>query len=272
MTDVGVEVLGRFGLTAESNSRMGIEEMRPFADFLISGHAPVKKDEVYLNLASTDDRLRENAIDRQLAYVNAVAQLPKLKQINLHFAPRRWVDDAQPDGHEFDYDRQIDAIRQIAAMAAERGIEIVLENLPVTWRDVPDDTTGDQVDWSNRNAYFGTTPEEWIGVCEEVARPNVALCLDSSHACTYAHLFPEHKRPEVMMSFLARPDLLKHVHWSDNYLYDSRGREDSHAFVGKGTLPEEIHRTIKGLDATLMLEHSPPPEELEEELEYIDGL
>ena len=217
MTNVGVEVLRRFGLTAESNSRMGIEDMMPFADFLISGHAPVKKDEVYLNMAAKDDDVRENAIGRQLSYVNAVTQFPRLKQINLHFAPKRWVDDAQPHSQEVDYDRQIDAIRQIAALAAERGLEIVLENLPLYWKEVPDDTTGDQVDWSSRNAYFGIAPEEWISVCEEVARPNVALCLDSSHACTYAHMFPEQQRPEVMMSFLARPDLLRHVHWSDNY-------------------------------------------------------
>jgi hypothetical protein len=74
------------------------------------------------------------------------------------------------------------------------------------------------------------------------------------------------------MGFLAKPHLIRHVHWSDNYLYDTRGRNDSHASVGQGSLPIEMHRAIKGLDATLLLEHFYSIEELEEELEYIDRL
>ena len=80
MTEVGVAVLRRFGLTAESNSRNSIEEMMPFADFLISGHAPVKQDEVFLNIASMDDHIRETSIKKYLAYVNEVTQFPKLKK------------------------------------------------------------------------------------------------------------------------------------------------------------------------------------------------
>ena len=40
-----------------------------------------------------------------------------------------------------------------------------------------------------------------------------------------------------MLAFLSRPDLIRHVHWNDNYLYDFRGRKDSHAALDHGTLP-----------------------------------
>jgi sugar phosphate isomerase/epimerase len=74
------------------------------------------------------------------------------------------------------------------------------------------------------------------------------------------------------MAFLKRPELIRHVHWSDNYLYDNRGRKDSHLSVGKGTLPKHLHEQIKKLDATILLEHFHGIAELEEELKYIDQL
>ena len=63
------------------------------------------------------------------------------------------------------------------------------------------------------------------------------------------------QREGKISAFLSRPDLIKHVHWSDNYLYDVRGRKDSHLSVGKGTIPTDFHRLVKELDATILLEH-----------------
>ena len=129
------------------------------------------------------------------------------------------------------------------------------------------------MDWTGRNECFGASPEEWAQVCEDVDRPNVGLCLDSSHACTYAHSFADPgKRTERVLAFLTVPHLIRHVHWNDNYLYDVRGRTDSHAVLGKGSLPIELHRGIKRLDATVVLEHFYSIEELEEELGFIEGL
>ena len=241
MPDVGLEVLERLGLTAEANTDMSLEEMTPFVGVLVSGHAPTRKDGMRLNIAATDD-FRQVSIGEHLAYVDAVSRLPRLRQVNIHFAPKRWVEDTQLYGQESDYGLMIDAIMQIASFAAERGKEIVLENHIRHWTDIPDDVTGDGVDWTDRNGYFGVAPEEWIGACKDVDRQNVALCLDTSHACTHTHLFPEEKRPDVLMSFLAEPQLIRHVHWSDSYLYDQRGRTDSHAVVGKGSLPTDFHR------------------------------
>ena len=58
----------------------------------------------------------------------------------------------------------------------------------------------------------------------------------------------------------------------DYYLYDVRGRQDSHLSVGRGTIPTEFHKRIKRLEATILLEHFYTLDELEEELEFIDKL
>ena len=74
------------------------------------------------------------------------------------------------------------------------------------------------------------------------------------------------------MKFLSRPDLINHVHWSDNYLYDIRGRNDSHLAVGSGTIPADFHKAVKSLDATILLEHYYSENQLIQELEFIDKL
>ena len=249
-----------------------IEAADAFADVLVSAHAPIMDGEVRLNIAATDEKFRRMSIDRILGYVNTARRYPNVRQVNIHFAPRRWVADTQTGGQEGDYDLLIDGVREIAAFAAGHEIEIVMENNNAYWPGVPDDVPAEDVDWSERNGYFGMAPEEWRQVCEDVGRANVGLCLDSSHTCTYAHTFPEAEREERVMAFLARPDLIRHVHWNDNYLFDERGRTDSHALLGKGSLPIEMHRAIKYLDATLLLEHFYSVGELEEELQFVDSL
>ena len=250
-----------------------LDNIRRYSEVLISAHAPSAIGDLRLNVAATDDGFRRESIDHISAYVDRARRYPNVKQVNIHFAPRRWVEDTQTRGQHGDYGRLIDGVREIATFAEGHDIEIVMENGTAKWSDVPDDVPAAHVDWSERNVYFGMPPEEWVQACLDVDRPNVGLCLDSSHVCTYAQTFAEDsRREEVAMAYLARPDLIRHVHWSDNYLYDPRGRNDSHLSVGKGTLPTEMHRAIKRLDATLLLEHFYTAEELEEELAYIDGL
>ena len=161
----------------------------------------------------------------------------------------------------------------LADYAAASGLELVIENTNAYFDGVPDEVAADDIDWSERNLTFGASPEEWIQIALDVDRPNVGLCLDSSHTCTYAHTFADHeRRREVVMAFVSRPELIRHVHWNDNYLYDTRGRNDSHAVLGRGTLPLDMHRAIKSLDATIVIEHFYSVEDLEEELDFIERL
>jgi sugar phosphate isomerase/epimerase len=268
----GLATLKRLGLKAEASMVDDIEMADEFSEVMISAHAPATVGEQRLNIAATDEPFRRISIETIVAYVEAASRYPDVRQVNIHFAPRRQVADTQLQGQEGDYDLLIDGVREIAAYADTCDIEIVMENNNANWADFGDDVRAEDVDWSDRNGYFGMAPEEWAQTCIDVNRPNVGLTLDSSHTCTYAHTFPEEQREERIMAFLAKPHLIRHVHWNDNFLYDMRGRTDSHAMVGKGTLPEELHRGIKYLDATLLLEHFYSVEGLEEELAYIDSL
>ncbi len=269
----GIDNLKRLGLKTEFRPHSPVEDLSPFAERAISGHAPYTKDGMRLNFAATDDEYRELSVNEMMSYIDMIRRFPSARQINMHFAPKQWLDESQTGGRYGDYDLMIDSIREFADYSARWGIEIVLENNNAYFVDVPDDTSADEIDWSKRNQVFGASPEEWIHICEDVARQNVFLCLDSSHACTYAHTFADpDRRKEAVLSFLSRPELIKHVHWNDNYLYEARGRNDSHALLGKGTLPLEMHTAIKGLDATILLEHFYSIEELEEELEFIASL
>jgi sugar phosphate isomerase/epimerase len=269
----GIDNLRRLDLSTEASSLSGPEEIRPFSDFAISAHAPMSKDEMRLNIAATDEDFRQISINELLGYVDMVRQFPKIRQINMHPAPKQWLNKTQASGRRGDYSLMVEGIRRIAAYAGQWGLEIVLENNNAYFDDTPDDVSADQIDWSEMNQSFGSSPEEWIRICEDVDRPNVALCLDSSHVCTYAQTVADpQRRKDITMAFLAKPHLIRHVHWNDNYLYDPRGRKDSHALIGKGSLPVELHRAIKGLDATILIEHFYTTEELEEELDYIARL
>ena len=244
-----------------------------FWDLAISGHAPTSKGGLPLNIADTDDEVRRMSVAEFLGYLELVRRLPRLKQVNMHPPPKHWQDETRAAVRHGDYGLMIEGIRQIADVAARWEIEVVLENNIVDWTGIADDTPLEQVDWEDSNADFGVAPEEWIRICEDVGRANVALCLDTSHVCTYAHTIADpERRADTVMAFVARPDLIRHVHWNDNYLYDLRGRSDSHALLGKGTLPIELHKAVKGLDATLLIEHFYTIEDLEEELRYIARL
>ncbi len=269
----GLETLQALGLYAESSTLQDIRVLGDYAEVLISAHAPTTaSDASRLNIATPEHDFREMSIGVITSYIDEAGRYPNVRQVNIHFAPRHWVEEAQTAGQVGDYDLLIDGVRRIAAHAAERDIEIVMENGNAYWKDLDDDVDTEALDWTDRNRYFGSAPEHWIEVCEDVDRDNVGLCLDSSHTCTYAQTFPESQREERVMAFLQKPELIRHVHWSDNYLYDVRGRNDSHLSVGKGTLPTPMHQRIKRLDATILLEHFYTVEELEEELLYIDSL
>ena len=270
---VGIENLKRLNLNVEAGTRLNLEKLSPFTDVIVSAHAPYGKDGMRLNIAAVDDDFRNMSIDYLIDYIDTARHLPHLKKVNMHCAPKRWQDAKQIGGWIGDYDRLIDAIRQVATFAGEHELSIVVENNRAYWDGISDETPAAAADRREMNDYFGTSPEEWLQIGEDVNLPNVSLCLDPSHSCTYAQIFADPaKRVEVMMAYLAKPNLLGHVHWNDNDLYGVQGRQDSHMCIGKGTLPLEFHRTIKRLDATLLLEHFYTIEELEEELAHIDRL
>jgi len=270
----GLQNINEYDLRSETSLRDNVNDFREYADVLYSAHAPTTIGDERLNIAATDSDFRNECILVFKDYIDRCADFPHIRQLNMHYGLKNWVSETQPRGQKGDYETHVESIRTLSDYARKSGIEIVLENLICYWKvnDIADDTDWDQVDWRNTKEAFGMDPKEWIQMCLDVDRDNVHLCLDTSHVSTYAHRFQEHERAERIQAFLDRPDLITHVHWSDNYLYDVRGRNDSHLSVGKGSIPTDFHREIKGLEATILLEHFYTKEELHEELQYIENL
>jgi len=274
LTKAGVEQLRRLNMTTEIKGHLNMEAWQPFRELVASAHVPhIFPDGSRVNIATPDDAFRQHSLNHTITYIQAVSQFPNIKKITMHTAPKRWITKHQVAGQHGDYELMIEGIRQIAYEVAEHNLMLVIENNNTYWDDVPDDVSAADADLSNANCHFGSAPDEWLRIHEDAASPEVYLCFDPSHACTYCQtLLTNEGRVDAMMAFLSEPDYINHVHWNDNYLFDPRGRQDSHLCIGQGTIPHEFHAEVKKLNATLFLEHFYSVEVLEEELHYIESL
>ena len=268
----GRDVLLRHGFGAEAATTLDNANHVGVEDLVRTAHAPYSGPEGRFSIADVDDGLREEAIGRIEDYIDgAKARFPNLEKINMHCSPKRWADEARPLQGE--YDRLIDAIRRIGAKAEQHGLTVVVENNRAYWEDVGEEVSADQVDRAAQNEYFGVEPDEWITVQRDVDRPNVFLCLDTSHACTFVQTVTgEAERKAMMLSYLEAGEALRHVHWNGNDLLTNVGRQDTHMSLHKDDLPDELHARLRNWDATLLLEHWYGEEALEGELAYIDAL
>ena len=267
----GREMMERCGLGAEAPTIL-TDEVNGVADLVVTAHAPFSGMDGRYSIADVDDARRSDSIDAIRRYVEeAVHRFPSLRKINMHASPKIWVYDTHM--LKGNYDRLIDAIREIADVAAGHGLEVVVENNRAYWTTVPDSVGAAEANRDAEPDYFATGPEEWIQIQKDVDRPNVFRCLDSSHACTFAQIQPEGEaREAVMREYLEDADTLRHVHWNGNDLGTNVGRDDTHMTLGKDGLPEGLHSAIKALGATLLLEHFQSEQDLEEELEYVRSL
>lgn len=274
LTKAGVEQLRRLNMTTEIKGHLNLGAWQPFSGLIASAHVPhIFPDGSRVNIATPDEAFRQYSLKHTITYIQAVSQFPNIKKITMHTAPKRWITKHQKAGQGGDYELMIDGIRQIADEVAEHNLLLVIENNNTYWDGIPDAVSATDADLSAANCHFGSAPDEWLRIYEDVASPDVYLCLDPSHACTYCQTLPtDEERVDAMMAFLAKPGYINHVHWNDNYLFDPRGRQDSHLCIGQGTIPREFHAEIKKLDATFFLEHFYSIEALEEELQYIDNL
>ena len=212
-----------------------IESADEFSEVMISAHAPATVGEQRLNIAATDEPFRRLSIDTIVAYVKAASRYPHVRQVNIHFAPKRYVADSQPHGQEGDYDLLIDGVREIAAFADTRGIEIVMENINAYWTDLGDDVQAEDVDWSDRNVYFGMAPEDIPCVPLEVQPGDVVVFQEY---VLHSSFGGDPGRHQLALSFFANPttedeikevtDLHNSTKWtvrpSESYINSDRPR------------------------------------------------
>ena len=112
-----------------------INNMGGFSDILVSAHAPAVIRDLRLNIGSTDADFRATSVQVIIDYVSRAAGYPNVRQINLHFAPKRWHDDVQTVGRDGEYDLFIHGVREIAGFCERYDLELVLENNNAYWTD-----------------------------------------------------------------------------------------------------------------------------------------
>ncbi len=264
----------RLGLTVEASLKYDmldddsrLSDLYAWRELTSSVHLPFSLADRRLNIAALDDTWRQHSLDTLTRSLEIASRLDA-RRVVIHSAPRYW--DGQTVG---EYDRLIEGLRQIAASAGRYDLTVCLENNRTYW-DGCDPTQGpESIDRSGINAYFGVEPHEWIAQVANAGAQNLHLCLDTSHAVTTAQTATSFdRRVAVMDEFLAAGDRIIHVHWNDNYLFDTRGRKDSHRPLGQGSLPLDFQRRVSCLNASFHLERVLNASQLVEEMSYIDAL
>ena len=157
-----------------------------------------------------------------------------------------------------DYDLMIQSFRELADFAAARNIILCIEN---------------QVLRPNTKRYADNA-DEWLALPADIGRDNILLTLDSSHAATSAAIHEDYAdRLRALEQFLARPDLIGRVHWSDARLLNREAlHNDMHLVPGKGDLPIDFHRRLHRLPVVKLLEQRCTEAEVAEALDYIATL
>jgi len=277
-TRAGASVARRHGLRCEAPTDWTHESVAPCRDLLFTGHAPFSR-EGRLNIGALDEEYRRVSREIIAGYIRAAVVFPSVRTVVLHPAPRTWNETAgsrHPLKQVSDYELFIQGLRELARTAEQVGVGLVLENNRAYWEEIPNDEPYDPGKHDGTvPEYFATSAEEWAGVPADVGAPNLQLCLDTSHAVTYAHRFPEQERLTVLQSYLdLGAELIRHVHWNGNTLTCRAGRADRHLPLGAGDLPPAFHHRVGALTAarSFTLERWVDEDTLAAELEFINTL
>jgi sugar phosphate isomerase/epimerase len=265
-------VVADLGLGIDGTIKANGEVVLPdaVAPSLFSFHLPYSGGDLggRWNVGALDDAVCHAAVEAVKRAVDVATQRGAQRGIIHPMGIGRW------DGQvEATWERTVAGLREIVDHARATGLELCLENNRLYWDGIADETPPEAADRSATNAIFGSTPAEWPGLWHAIGREELRLCLDTSHASTYAALSSNPAQAAALLDeYLAEPELIAHVHWSDSWLCDPRGRLDAHLPVGTGTLPRAFHARVKALRATKHLEHKATPAQLRAEVSFIAAL
>jgi len=274
----GAEVARRHGLLCEAPTNWDDPSVAQCMELLYTAHAPFVW-EGRLNIGAIHGDYQAFSLKVISDYIERARDFPSVRTIVLHPSPRLWNETAgveHPLEQVGDYGLFIVALQGLAKQASDLGLDLVLENNRAYWKDIPEEDSYQPAKHDdNVREYFATSPEQWAQVPEDVGAANVGLCLDTSHATTYAHRFPRQQRLAVVERYLELGgERIWHVHWNDNTPDEGSGREDRHLALGRGTLPRAFHRrlwTCAGV-RSFTLERWMDEETLAAELAFVRGL
>jgi sugar phosphate isomerase/epimerase len=264
-------VLAELGLGVEGSiSAAGeVSLPEPAAPYLYSFHLPYSRDGSRFNVGGAGEAGPREVLDCLKRAIDLATSRGAARGIIHPMGIARWEGCV-----EATWERTVAGLVEVVDYARGAGLQLCLENNVYYWDGIPDETRPEDAPPEGRLSHiYGSTPAEWLGLWEAIGRDELRLCLDTSHAATYAARSSDPAQAARLLDeFLARPDLIAHVHWSDSWLCDPRGRRDAHLHVGTGTLPAAFHARVKALQATKHLEHKTTPEQLRAELAHIATL
>lgn len=227
-------------------------DYKQYEPYIFGVHLPYRN----MNLAAIDEEWRRKSVEYIKSAIDFAAENYSAEHYVMH-----------PTGYEVYrdkiigyYEYLIPSLIEIADHAAKLNKIICLEN---------------QVIWApNIERSFGYCAAEWYRIQRDVDHPNVMLTLDSSHAATSVAIYDDlADRQKHIFDFLAHPELIKRVHWSDSVLKDNTSKyNDMHLVPGRGDLPREFHQALNELPCLKTLEQSVSDEEHIFSFEYIASL
>ena len=268
------EVVEQHGLRVEV-AGADTEAQPSVADLTHAVHMPFNEAPLgRLNYAATEPDFRNRSLERIKECLQAAGSgFPNAQIAVIHGSPSRWITHEHPGARSGNYELFIEGLRELADCAADNGLLLVLENNNCYWYNNSLEYTWVDSEPHSELRYFATTSAHWIRAWEDAAHANLKLCLDTAHACTYAHTFDDHtERTEALLGYFDHPEAIGHVHWNGHLAFEPKGRVDEHLTVGDGTIPVEVHRRIKQLDVRPTLEHYHGEGALKRELDFIREL
>jgi sugar phosphate isomerase/epimerase len=173
-------------------------EIAETTDLVITIHLPYSD----LNLASMNRPIWEETLRQMKKCLSLASDFSRLAVAHPgHLSP---LGSQMPDKA---WEQNILGLQEICDHAAELDMMVAVENMV------------------NIEALFGRTPEELVGIIENVGRDNLGFVFDVGHANTNGNVD----------QFLKLKDLMVHAH-----LHDNMGRRDEHLPLGKGTVDWQI--------------------------------
>ena len=227
------------------------EEFPQYIPFVGGIHLPYSN----INLAATDAELRRNGIGK---FKNSIKTALQYNIDTMVFHPCGIFSQDKQDVGKYPF--LIDSLREIADFAASYGVTLAMENQVLRHPDM--------------RIIAACSSEEWFQLHSDIARKNVKLTLDTSHAASVAaHGATLEERHRLLWGFLERPELIARFHWSDARLAaDEAVYNDMHLVPGQGDLPRELHKTILEHSAVKLLEQKCSEAEVSQGLEFIAAL
>ncbi len=202
-------------------------------------HLPYTFEGRRLNIADNEPAVRRESMALIVEILKRASEIPAVTRYVVHpLALETW--DGRPRGT---FSAAVDGFSEILHRSAPYlHCPIALENNRVYFPRRP------RAPRTNR--IIADNPAEWMRLAEAVGHRAFGLCLDTSHAVTTALLHPQKRRDTVLRRFLSAGTRIIHVHWSGNFPYDRRGRNDSHDALGApGTQRLWFHRAVSRLEA-----------------------